>query len=242
MAKKPEIVVFDLETSDLSADVGSVLCAGWKILGKKKTNVIKIDNYELFDDDPTNDYAVVEEMGDVLRNADAWIGWYSMKFDAPYLNSRLLFHDLPPIPPMTTATHLDGWRVARYKMKLRNNRLATVAAFFGVEEKTHLDLRIWKRASAGHRPSLKYVYEHCRQDLIVTEQVYEKIKVLDPMHFNINIISGREDACPNCGVQDNFRKGGRNLAQTSWSQRYQCTSCGKWCSGTRQPIKKMMKR
>lgn len=241
-SKSPRILLFDLECSDLSANIGHIICMGWKVYGQKKISLVKIDDYELFDEDPTDDYAVVKEAGEIISGADAVVGWYSLKFDAPYLNSRLVYHKLPPIPPMTTATHIDGWRIARYKMKLNSNRLATVSTFLGEPEKTPITWRHWERASAGHKPSLEYIYKHCRQDIVCLERVYERIKMLDPQHFNVNVITDRKDACPNCGTEGNFRKGGRNLAQVSWTQRYQCLSCSKWCSGPRQTVKGMLKR
>lgn len=241
-SKSPRIIAWDLETTDLNANIGHVLCVGWKVIGQKKVNLVKIDEFQLFDSDPTDDYAVVKEAGEVLRNADGFITWYGGGFDIPFLNSRLLYHNLPPLPPMTSSTHIDGWRIARYKLKLNSNRLATVSTFFGVEEKTVISWRKWERAAAGHRPSLRYVFDHCRQDIIVLEQVYEKIKILWPQHMNVNVITDRKNACPSCGKKNNFRKGGRNIAAVGWSQRYQCKSCGKWSCGTRQTTRGLEKR
>ena len=126
--KKARIILWDIESYNLNANFGYVLCVGWKVLGEKKVNVIKISDYELFDRDPTNDREVVREARDVLTDADAWVTWYGGGFDEPFINSRLLNHGLSPMPPMGSA-HIDGWKIARYKMTLNSNRLASVTAF-----------------------------------------------------------------------------------------------------------------
>lgn len=231
--KQPRIILWDLETSNLSANFGYILCAGWKALGEKKTHVIKITDFPLFKKDPTNDKEVAKAMREVLTEADGWVTWYGSKFDEPYLNSRLMNHGLHPCPPMGRA-HIDGWRIARYKMKLNSNRLATVTRFLGMEDKTALDGPTWIKAQAGHKPSLKYVYDHCYQDVRVLEQVYEKIKPLHATHFNVNLVTG-SDGCPKCG-STKLHKRGWAYAASRKRQRFQCQKCGGWSQGKPEKV------
>jgi len=230
---KPRIILWDIETSNLVANFGYTLCAGWKVLGEKQVHVIKISDFPLFKKEPTNDLEVVRTLREALTNADGWVTWYGSRFDEPYVNSRLLNHGLAPLPPMS-GTHVDGWRIARFKMKLNSNRLASVSSFLGVEEKTALDGPTWIKAMAGHKPSLEYVYDHCRQDVVVLEQVYEKIKVLHTGHFNINLTIPNlteGDNCPRCGAKGKLQRRGFGFAHTSKHQRYQCQACGAWSRG-----------
>lgn len=145
-------------------------------------------------------------------------------FDVPYLNSRLLRHNLPPLPPVP---HLDGWKVARYKLKLNSNRLQSVTSFLGLEDKTPLDGPTWVKAMAGHRKSIKYVVEHCRQDCEVLQQVYERLKPLAQGHPNLNLFQGTTHACPRCGSLD-LQCRGKQVTTTQTYQRFQCQSCGGW--------------
>lgn len=233
---KPKIVLFDLETTNLSASFGYVLCMGWKTLGQKKVHIIKIDGFDLFESDPTNDREVVLAARDVLTDADGWVGWYSSKFDEPYLNSRLVYHSLDPLPHMGMA-HMDAWKIAKYRMRLNSNRLASVAAFLGLEEKTPVAGPQWIRAMAGQPSALKYVYDHCRQDIVVLEQAYEKIKVLSTSHINMALPEHKLEACPICGEVGGLQKRGWNYAKVSRKQRFQCQSCGAWSSGPSQRVK-----
>ncbi len=223
----PKILFWDLETSDLNANWATVLCAGWKYPGVKPKLISTLDFPKAFKENPTNDYYVIKEFAKILADADMWVTWYGLGFDVKMMNTKLVEHGLPALPPVP---HVDGWRIAKYKMKLNSNRLATVSQFLGVEEKTPVKGKIWKRAISGHRPSLKYIEEHCTQDVIVLEEVYNRIKHLAPeYHPNFNLILGKNDACPSCGVEKRLTKGGMRVAQTGFYQRYLCGACGAWC-------------
>lgn len=224
---KAKIILWDIECTNLSSNFGYVLCISWKELGEKKVHTIKITDSPTFSQDPTNDKYVVEKAAEALSKADIWIYHYGSKFDRNYVNSRLLYHGLNPMPPIPD---IDTWRVARYKLKLNSNRLQTLTSFFGFEDKTPLDGPTWIKAMAGHKPSIKYVVQHCEQDVRVLEQVYNKIKVLAPKHPNVNTVSGKTDGCPVCG-ESALHKRGFSIAHTSKTQRYQCSSCGSWSRG-----------
>jgi uncharacterized protein YprB with RNaseH-like and TPR domain len=231
MIKKNEspakICLFDIECTNLNANFGYILCVGYKWFGEKKNHIISITDSPTWDTDPTNDKWVVSETAKVLNQADILVGWYSSKFDFPYLQSKLLMHGLKPMPPIP---HVDGWRISRYKMKLTSNRLATVTSFFGLEDKTPLNGPIWIKAAAGHKPSINYVIRHCRQDVEVLEQVYNKIRPLCTTHPNVSIALDDTSGCPICG-SSRVHKRGFSIARTCKRQRYQCMDCGGWSSG-----------
>jgi len=242
----PKIVIWDLETSNLNANFGYVLCAGWKYLGDRKTHVIKIDDYKLHKTDPTNDSEVVKRMGEVLTDCDGIVTWFGGFFDEPYLNSRLLNHGLPLVPPFTAGTHIDGWRIAKKKLKLNSNRLASVSSFLSVEEKTPLNGPIWIKAMAGNKAALRYVYRHCEQDVIVLEQVYNKIRPLCSWHFNVNLdatdaIKAAGPLCPKCGSNRVERRGFR-WSYTTKSQKFHCKGCGGWSLGKPERVKGLVTR
>jgi uncharacterized protein YprB with RNaseH-like and TPR domain len=229
---KPRVIAWDIEATNLNADWGYIICIGWKVVGEKKTNLLKITDYDLYKKDPTNDKFLVAEASKILSEADVWTTWYGGGYDVPYVQSRLLKHKLPPMPPVP---HVDGWKVARYKMKLSSNRLASVTGFLDLEDKTPVKSGIWAKAQAGDQKALGYIYKHCIQDVIVLEQVYNRIKALTTTHPNVNLANGKLNACPICGAVDTLVKRGYNLARTSKAQRYQCKGCGGWSHG--KPIK-----
>jgi hypothetical protein len=90
---------------------------------------------------------------------------------------------------------------------------------------------------AGNKNSLNYVAKHNRQDIVVLEQVYDKLRPTMRNHPNVNIVSGKMDACPICGTKGKLQKRGFHIARVSKKQRYQCTSCGGWSNGRAHRIK-----
>lgn len=223
----PKIVLWDLETTNLNANFGYLLCFGWKILGEKKTNAISITEFPQFKKDPTNDRSLVKAAYSELANADAWVTWYGSRFDVPYLSSRLLYHKLPFLPPVP---HIDGWWIARKHLRLNSNRLASVSSFLDIEEKTPLDGPTWIRAAAGHEKSIKYVVEHCLQDVVVLEEAYLRIRPLMRTHPNLNVISEEANVCPTCGSKK-LQKRGVSITRVATRQRYMCNACGAWSKG-----------
>jgi len=229
---EPKVILWDIETTNLNANFGFVVCFGWKELGEEKAHVISITDFPSFGKDCTNDKEVVNRAAAVLSCADIWVTWYGQRFDEPFVNSRLLSHGLKRMPPIP---HVDGWRIAREKLKLHSNRLASVCSFLGLEDKTPIKSQAWIRAMAGHRPSIKYVVDHCRQDVQVLEQAYLKIRPLSTTHPNLALITERPNSCPICGEWGKITAQGWKITRSNKARRYQCQKCGGWSLGP--PVK-----
>jgi uncharacterized protein YprB with RNaseH-like and TPR domain len=224
----PKVRLFDIETTNLDADFGIMLCAAWKDVGDRRMRHVSITDGPRFAKDPTDDRYVVKATAEALSEADAWVTWYGQRFDVPFIQTRLIGHKLKPMPPIP---HIDGWRIARYKMKLHSNRLASASAFLGVEEKTPLSGPIWIKARAGNKSAIDYVLRHCRQDVKVLEQVYERIRPLCTQHPNLNVVHDVADGCPVCGTVGRLQRRGMSIARVGKTQRYQCAACGAWSRG-----------
>lgn len=235
------MILWDIEATNLKASFGYVLCVAWKKLGQKTVNVRSVADYATYKKDPTNDKQLLKDVRDVLSDAGAWVTWYGQGFDQKFVNSRLTLHGMSPLPPVP---HIDGWRIAREKLLLHSNRLASVSSFLGIEEKTALSGPIWVKASAGDKKSLDYVVRHCKQDVVVLEQAYERIKHLATSGPNLAAIIGNSPAnsCPRCGLSDKLQKRGTRIASAVKYQRFQCQGCGGWSLGKPERIKNVLAR
>lgn len=225
---KPKIKLWDLECSDLSANWGVVLCGGIKTYGRPGVKVPVSHN-------PVNDRDVIVAIAREVSDADAWITWYGSRFDVPFLNSRLIFHGLDPLPPIP---HIDGWKIAKYKLKLNSNRLASVQDFLGLEtEKTKVSGPTWLRAISGDKKAMAYIVEHCRRDVEVLEEAYDRIKALQTTPVLNLALSEGIDGCPICGAEaKRLVAHGYGFTNASRYRRYQCTSCGAWKRGRLERI------
>ena len=220
------MLLWDIEATNLNADFGYCLAIAVMELGKTKPDVFTIRDYPSFKGDPTNDKGLVKEVSDILINSGAWINWYGQRYDVPYVNSRLVNHGLGVMPPVP---NIDLWRVCREKLKLHSNRLASAAAFLGIEEKTRLSGPIWIKAGAGDKGALKYVEDHARQDVVVLAQAFEKMRPLITTGPSLCLLSGGSPG-RNCTICSSTRlqKRGIRVASSNTYHRVECQDCGKW--------------
>ena len=220
------ILSWDLECSNLAADFGIILCCGTKEVGVGRPNVISILDYL----DETKDLIRAEKcmLIDVsarLLDCDVWLTHFGSWFDIPFVNSRLLYHRLPVLPP--SFAHVDTWKIAKNRLKLRNNRLNTVSEFLKTKaEKNAIKPEQWIRALGGHAPSMRYIVEHCRRDVVVLEQSYLRLRPLVLDHPNRGLIDGR-GGCSVCGSTCLHRRG-YHVTRTRKYHRLQCQKCGAW--------------
>ena len=220
------ITGLDIEASNLSADFGLILCCGFKDVGKGKVEVMNILDYTNSSGDLiTAEKGLLKDISKRMLQADVWLGHYACYYDIPFINSRLLYHNLPTLP----ANHalIDTWRISRNRLKLRNNRLATVSDFLGTkDEKNAIKAEQWIRALGGHKKSMDYIVDHCRRDILVLEQAYLRLRPLVLDHPNRGLVDGR-GGCGVCG-EHKLQKRGFHLTRTRKYQRFQCGSCGGW--------------
>lgn len=228
MNHKTTIRFFDIETTNLAADFGRLVSFCWSDLGEKKVHKASILEYGT--QDPLNDRRLAKLAYEKLSEADIIVGHYSTKFDLPFINSRLRYYDMSPVPPVK---HIDTCLVSRYKLKLQSNRLDNVAAFFGLSRKTKLDKSDWLRLSIYHPPTIRKITNYCVQDVQVLKEVYLKLRPMMNSHPNVNITEPDKDGriqCPRCGSHK-VQKRGWNKAHVKRTRRYHCQSCFSWSRG-----------
>lgn len=240
--EKARILTYDIETSNLEADFGSMLSFGYKWLGdpKRAAKVISIADTNGICrhckrvNDPANDKLLLVEAGKIISQADGVVTWYGKGFDERFLRTRYLHHRIPPLPPVN---HIDGWFTARYKLKLHSNRLASVQTFLGLpDSKTPVSPDQWQRARNGDLDGLKYVVEHNRLDVIVLEDAYKLLLPYISQHLNFNHFSGGVQVCTHCGSH-RLQYDGNYYAPTRGYRKFQCLDCGKWGKDSKAIIK-----
>lgn len=236
---KPRIIAWDIECTNLNADFGYILSASWMDLnGPREPKIVRIDGYKGFKTDRTNDKQLVRELAATLSEADIWVTWYGDRFDIPYVNTRLLWHELDLLPPIPS---VDGWKAARNHLKLSSNRLANISEYLDVSRKTPVVGWEWVRAGAGHQEALDYVVDHNIKDVIVLGEVYDRIRPVIRNHPNVNLIehstTGKptRSPCPVCS-SDRVHSRGYHVAKTRRSVRYQCQACGSWFRGPSEAV------
>ncbi len=161
--------MFDIETTNLDADVGWMLCASFMPIGGKA--------YTIRARGP-DDVSVLDRIRKELYKYDYICTWYGTGFDMPFLATRLLLNGKDPIG---LVKHIDLYYVARFKFKFFNNRLDNVAdgLFGGESVKTKLRGSVWFAARSHRRAvrekAIDYIVEHCEKDVEETGALFEKL-------------------------------------------------------------------
>lgn len=173
---------------------------------------------------------MVLSIHDLLSEADVAIHYNGMGFDEKHINREILLEMGRPAAPWQS---VDLLRVVKKKFRFSSNKLAHIAAQLGVENKEgHEGHTLWVKCMAGDREAWDKMRSYNRQDVVVTEQVYDKLLPWIDGHPNVNLYEGEDGLCPTCG-SINIQKRGFTYTGISKFQRFQCTDCGKWSkSGT----------
>jgi uncharacterized protein YprB with RNaseH-like and TPR domain len=161
---------FDLETTNLDASIGMILCGCIKNRGSRTLTCVATRD----EDGLLNDKQVCINLRDAIEGYDYIYSYYGTKFDLPYLNTRLIIHGERPINQIR---HIDLYYVARYKLKLHSNALAVVGeTLFGDSGKSRVMGPIWARAAMGSKEDMDYIIEHCEKDVVALEKVFEELR------------------------------------------------------------------
>jgi uncharacterized protein YprB with RNaseH-like and TPR domain len=166
-----KIGYFDIETDNLMADFGTVL--SWCI--KEKEGPIAesiITKKELFNGDV--DRRVVKEFVDEIRKYKIIVGYFSTRFDLPYMRAKALHYGLD-FPEYGEIYHWDLFYTVRSKLKLSRRTLDSACDYLGIKGKTPIDKESWRGAKYGDPVALKEVIEHNRGDVIITEKLHDKL-------------------------------------------------------------------
>lgn len=199
------------------------ISGAWKWFGEKTVHAIAVDPRI-----PKDDKAVVEALVEVISSADVVVAHYGDAFDLPKIKARAIYHGLPPIPPRPT---VDTKKVAAKIFGFTANRLDYLGGFLGVGRKMSTPPGLWTKVLEGDEDALATMVKYNKQDVVLLEEVYKKLRPYMTTHPNAGIYEA-VDSCPVCGSKV-FKKQGFKYNRTTKRQQYQCQKegCRAWFTG-----------
>ena len=222
------ILTFDIETSHLKADFGTCFAIGYKWLHEDYVYCPAITDYEGWERDPTDCKKLLKDFASVWSQADVVVGYFSKGFDIKFLNAKMFEYGLPPLTPVA---HIDLFFVVKAAFALSRKSLQNVAYHGNLEgRKTPVEGRIWRRASTGHGPSIKYIVDHCLADVQMTEELYLKLRPYIKQHPRVSGYG----PCRTCGSTALVSRGYAVTKLRGEQRKVQCNSCGSW---DQRPVK-----
>lgn len=216
-----------------------MLCAAWRWQGKRKIETVSILEGD-FDKDITNDYVIVEKLHEILSEADVLVGHNGDNFDLKKFNARALYHGFDPLPPIAT---VDTLKVARKHFKISSNRLDYLGTFLNVGNKVSTPKGLWMNALKGDEKAIKTMVRYNKGDIILLEDVYNRLLPYMDKHPNRNLFigEGQKPVCPKCGSSDLTMQGTKISTRLGTRQQYKCSACGGWSTTSKLVTKAVMR-
>ena len=203
-----------------------MLCGPAKWADQKDIMFDSIFNHRKdFLKDPTNDLNWAKSLWALIDSADVVIAHNGDDFDLKWANTLFLKHNLTPVSTYKT---VDTLKVIRNNFRLLSNKLDYVCRSLKLGEKLkHEGLPLWIKCMKGNQESWKLMEKYNKRDVLILENVYEKIKPFIKNHPNLALYyDSILPTCPNCSGH-NFNKRGFSYTAVNKYQRYVCTNCGK---------------
>ena len=239
-----KILLYDIETAPLLSYTWglyetnvikvvkdwNMLSFAYKWYGGKKTHVKALPDYKNYKKDMSDDSALVKDLWDLFNEADIIIGHNSDRFDIRKTNARFIKHGLLPPPPHKT---IDTLKLARKYFKFDSNHLTDIGKFLDIGEKVQTGgFALWEGCMAGDKKSWKTMIKYNRQDVVLLEKIYEKMRPWMHNHPAVLDRARIDDNDPHCLVcgSDKVQRRGWGRTTANKYQRYQC-ECGKWGMG-----------
>jgi hypothetical protein len=167
---------------------------------------------------------------DFLDRMDAVCHYNGTRFDVPHFNREFIMAGLNPPSPYQ---EIDLLKAVRKHFRFTSNKLAHVTVQLGLSGKlSHTGHDLWVRCMAGDEKAWSLMRRYNRQDVVVLEELYDKVLPWLGNHPHVGLIDGKgENTCNKCGSDDLQLRGWRHTLNRSY-RRAQCQGCGGWVSFT----------
>ena len=177
-----------------------------------------------------DDKALITKLWSYLDEAELICAHNGKKFDMKKINSRFVYHGLPPPSPYKV---VDTLLEARRHFGFTSNKLDELGRYLKIGRKlSHTGFKLWLDCLKGDMKAWKLMKMYNEQDVILLEKLYKKLLPFMNTHPPVGMYNGKPMSCPNCGSSHVQRRGFMKT-RTSVYQRFQCQDCGSWSKATK---------
>lgn len=247
---QPRVIVLDIETAPNIAQVWQlfktnvginqiqaddfILTYAYKVLGEEGVaSASSLDSYRMASRADKSAYRkFIRSLRDILDLADVVIAHNGRKFDLPWIIGQCVEHNVPPPSPFkvidTLTESRKAFRLPSYKLEYMTRRFKCHTKSLHNKYPGHL---LWSECLAGNEDAWSEMEAYNRQDVLILEELYLKIRAYLPGHINHGVYSESEEhQCPTCGGSHLHRRG-YYYTGVSKFQQYVCLDCKSWSRG-----------
>ena len=167
---------------------------------------------------------MLENVFELLNEADAVVHYNGEKFDIPTLNREFTVYGMGVPDPFH---QIDLLKVVRKRFRFPSNKLDYVAQALGFGGKIqHKGMDLWNECMAGDDKAWKIMERYNKQDVKLLEDVYNHVLPWIKAHPNHALFMDTDrPVCTNCGSAHIVKKGVETTLTQKY-QRYRCEDCG----------------
>jgi len=177
--------------------------------------------------DLNDDKKIMEEIWELLDEADIVVGQNIKSFDRKKINARFLEHGMAPPSQYRL---IDTLSIAKKNFSLTSNKLEYMSNLLNEKYKklSHgkfPGFSLWSECINGNKEAWKEMQKYNKYDVLALEELYYKLAPWDNS-INFGVYSESLELVCSCGSKD-FEKKGFAYTQAGKYQRVICKSCGK---------------
>jgi hypothetical protein len=238
----PRIVTLDIETAPFESyhwglwdqNIGldmvnvewSILSYSAKWLGEDK--VIYNDTGGRGIKKVRDDKGLLQEIWNILDEADIVIAQNGQAFDIKKINARLIMNGFKPYSPIKI---IDTMLVAKKHFDFTSNKLAWLSDYLTSakksEHKEFPGFELWAECLKDNPKAWIEMKKYNCIDTLATEELYLRLRPWIVGHPNVAVYDDNNEspACPKCGSLKVYGNGLRRT-QVGTYRRFRCTDCG----------------
>src|SRR5690606_17814725 len=195
----------------------AIICVSYKWEGEDTVYTLKWKKGD--------DSELVRKFIKVMAEADELIGHNIDRYDTKFLMTRAIKNNILALPKYTST---DTLKLARKHFSFNSNKLDYIAEFLGFGNKLkHRGMPMWDDIILRNcSDSMNEMIDYCEKDVLLTEQVYNKLISYGEQKTHHGVLNGKEKcSCPNCGDK-NFTLVKTYVSKVGTSKKLvKCDSC-----------------
>lgn len=238
-----KVLLIDIETSpevsyhwrrfkenisvDQNIEPSRVLGFAYKWYGEDTIHTVYPENYPPYLTDYSAEESIIEQVHELMSEANIVVGHNVDRFDDAVLKTRMLYYGITRPAPYGT---IDTYKIAKREFKFPSNSLDGIAEYLGIVRKvSHEGFPMWRGCMEGDPESWDNMREYNVGDIVVLEAVFEKLVPWTPRLPNMSLYHANAiPRCPCCGSKNLQRHDKYAYTQVSVFNLYQCMECGAW--------------
>lgn len=224
---KPRILIYDIETSynivkswrvgyNLNINPGDIIqerkiiCASYKWLGEDEI-------YNLQWDKNQDDKFLLEQLIDVLNEADLIVAHNGERYDIKFIKTRAIYHGLEML---IDYPQFDTLKVAKKKFMFNSNKLDYISEYLGFDNKIKTEMKLWDDIIFDKCPkAMSKMIDYCNKDVELLEKVYNKLVYYEKPKYHFGVINGKDKTSSPISGSYNLEKI-KEVTSTSGTVKY----------------------